>query len=103
MVVYLTKAADAKKILEEGHFHAGGESGRTAIFERRHRPEVCYNCQEVGHKAFKCTKPRRCARRAQEGHRHDACREEVPTCVRCGGPHESFSRNCPRLYPGLYE
>lgn len=103
MVVYLTKAADAQKVLEEGYFHAGGESGRTAIFERRHRPEVCYNCQEVGHKAFKCTKPRRCARCALEGHRHDTCREEVPRCVPCGGPHESFSRNCPRLYPGLHE
>ncbi|KAG7129800.1 hypothetical protein HYQ46_010089 [Verticillium longisporum] len=29
MVVYLTKAADARRVLQEGYFHAGGESGKT--------------------------------------------------------------------------
>jgi hypothetical protein len=28
MVVYLTKGADARRLLVEGFFHAGGESGR---------------------------------------------------------------------------
>ncbi len=61
MVVYLTTALDARRILEEGHFHAGVDSGYTDVFERRHRPEQCYNCQEVGHKAFKCRKAQRCS------------------------------------------
>lgn len=45
----------ARKALE-GYFHTGGESSKTAIFARQDRPGVCYNCQEVGHKAFKSTK-----------------------------------------------
>ncbi|KAM3550091.1 hypothetical protein ARSEF4850_008517, partial [Beauveria asiatica] len=56
MVVYLTKVSDARRILREGFFYAGGESGPTERFERRPRPEQCYNCQEIGHKAFQCAK-----------------------------------------------
>ncbi|KAI9146629.1 hypothetical protein HJFPF1_13612 [Paramyrothecium foliicola] len=39
MVIYLKKASDAKKALQEGFFYAGGESGYTGPFERRARPE----------------------------------------------------------------
>jgi hypothetical protein len=99
MVVYLTKGADARRILSEGFFHAGGESGYTSAFERRPQPEQCCNCQEIGYKAFECPGRQRCARCAKEGHSHDSCAEEVTKCVPCGGPHESYSRNCPKLYP----
>ena len=44
----------------------------------------------------------RCGRYAKDSHHHRDCREEVK-CVCCGGPHESFSRNYPRLYPTRYE
>jgi hypothetical protein len=44
MVVYLTKGIDARRLLVEGFFHAGGESGTTSVFEHRPRPEQCYNC-----------------------------------------------------------
>jgi hypothetical protein len=27
----------------------------------------------------------------------------VPKCVLCEGPHESFSRNCRKLYPSQHE
>src|SRR5436190_6245434 len=54
MVVYLTKGTDARRLLGEGFFHAGGESGTTSVFEHRPRPEQCYNCQEIGHKSFQC-------------------------------------------------
>ena len=54
MVVYLTKATDARRLLAEGFFYAGGESGCTGVFERRPRPDQCYRCQEIGHKAFQC-------------------------------------------------
>ncbi|KAK6810408.1 hypothetical protein RU639_013833, partial [Aspergillus parasiticus] len=54
MVVYLTKGTDARRLLAEGFFHAGGESGVTSAFEHRPRPTQCYNCQEIGHKAFQC-------------------------------------------------
>lgn len=103
MVVYITKESDARRLLAEGFFHAGGESGYTGVFERRTRPEQCYKCQEVGHKAFQCKNPQRCARCAKEGHRHDSCSEVILKCIPCGGPHESFSRNCPRLYPTRHE
>jgi len=99
MVVYLTKGADARRLLSEGFFHAGGESGYTGVFERRSRPEQCYNCQQVGHKAFQCKDAQRCGKCAKEGHRPEDCHEEVMKCVPCGGPHESFSRNYPKLFP----
>ncbi|KAJ5730151.1 uncharacterized protein N7483_004659 [Penicillium malachiteum] len=55
MVVYLTKGTDARRLLADGYFHVGGESGTTSVFEYRPRPVQCYNCQEIGHKAFQLT------------------------------------------------
>lgn len=103
MVVYLTKSIDARRLLADGFFHAGGESGVTSPFEYRPRLVQCYNCQEVGHKAFQCKSVQRCAKCAAEGHRHSSCDQIVPKCVPCGGPHESFSRNCRKLYPSQDE
>ncbi|KAJ5901449.1 hypothetical protein N7495_001977 [Penicillium taxi] len=54
MVVYLTRGTDARRLLADGLFHAGGESGVTSTFKYRPRPKQCYNCQEIGHKAFQC-------------------------------------------------
>ncbi|KAJ5454931.1 hypothetical protein N7530_002430 [Penicillium desertorum] len=34
MVVYLTRGTDARRLLADGFFHAGGESGVTSTFER---------------------------------------------------------------------
>lgn len=103
MVVYVTKASDANRLLRDGFFHVAGESGYTAVFERRPRPEQCFNCQELGHKAFQCQKTQKCARCSKSGHRHTECAETVVKCVPCGGPHESFSRNCRKLYPSQHE
>jgi hypothetical protein len=100
MVVYLNKASDARRLLQEGFFYAGGESGYTKPFERRERPKQCFNCQEVtSHRAYQCTKPQACGKCAKEGHHHKDCIESIAKCVPCGGPHESFSRNCRKLYP----
>ena len=103
MVVYVTKGSDARRLLTEGFFHVAGESGYTGIFERRPRPEQCFNCQELGHKAFQCKNAQKCARCAGEGHCHSECTETIFKCVPCGGPHESFSRNCRKLYPSQHE
>jgi hypothetical protein len=103
MVVYLTKGSDVRRLLAEGFFHAGGESGVTSAFEYRPRPMQCYNCQEIGHKAFQCRNVQRCAKCAMEGHRHSNCAQTVPKCVPCGGPHESYSKNCQKLYPSRHE
>jgi hypothetical protein len=103
MVVYLTKGTDARRLLAEGFFHAGGESGVTSTFEYRPRPMQCYNCQEIGHKAFQCKNVQKCAKCATEGHRHSNCDQTVLKCVPCGGPHESYSKNCRKLYPSRHE
>jgi hypothetical protein len=103
MVVYVTKKSDARRLVAEGYFHAGGESGTTSAFEHRPRPGQCYNCQELGHKAYQCRKTQRCGRCAKDGHHHKSCSEAVMKCVLCGGPHESFSRNCRMLYPPQHE
>jgi hypothetical protein len=103
MIVYLTKGTDAQRLLADGFFHAGGESGVTSVFEYRPRPMQCYNCQDIGHKAFQCKNGQRCARCAMEGHRHSNCAQTVPKCVPCGGPHESYSKSCQKLYPPHHE
>ncbi|KAF4332053.1 reverse transcriptase, partial [Fusarium beomiforme] len=58
MVVYLTKSSDAKRLLQEHYFLVAGESAYTSVFEQTTGPEQCYNCQELGHKAFSCSKTR---------------------------------------------
>lgn len=104
MVVYLNTQSDALRFLHEGFFCAGGESGYTKAFERRERPKQCYNCQEiVNHKAYQCNKAPVCGRCAKEGHNRDECTETILKCVPCGGPHESFSRHCRKLYPSQHE
>lgn len=94
MVVYVTKGSDAAKLLQGQYFIVGGESANTSVFESRPGPIQCYNCQEMGHKAFSCSKPRVCAKCAEPGHHHGECQGREPKCVPCGGPHESFSRIC---------
>lgn len=104
VVVYLRKAVEAAKFLRERYFYVGGLSGSTSVFKRQHRPNQCYNCQEVtDHKAFQCKKPQVCGRCAKEGHHHIVCIEAIAKCALCGGPHESFSKNCRRLYPSHHE
>jgi hypothetical protein len=94
--VYLTKGSDARRLLADGYFHAGGESGTTSVFERRPRPTQCYNCQEIGHKAFQCKNAQKCAKCAMEGHRHSDCNNTVFKCIPCGGPHESYRKTVGR-------
>ncbi len=94
MVVYVTKGDDAAKLLQGQYFIVVGESANTNVFEARPSPVQCYNCQEMGHKAFACSKPQVCAKCAEPGHRHEGCQGREPKCVPYGGPHESFSRIC---------
>ncbi|EXM13838.1 hypothetical protein FOTG_17727 [Fusarium oxysporum f. sp. vasinfectum 25433] len=104
MVVYLKKRSEARRFVNEGFFVAGEESGTTKAFERRERPKQCYNCQQItSHKAYQCDRPQVCGRCAQEGHHHSACTGTIPKCIPCGGPHESYSRNCRKLYPLQHE
>ncbi len=56
MVVYVTKGSEAARLLQDQYFHFAGESAYTRPFEPRYRPQQCYRCQELGHKAFTCTK-----------------------------------------------
>ena len=94
MVVYVTKGSDAKRLLEGLYFDLAGESAYTNVFEPRMGPVQCYNCQEIGHKAFSCRKAQTCGRCSKPEHHHRDCHAIDPKCVLCGGPHESFSWNC---------
>jgi hypothetical protein len=93
MVVYVTKQSNATQLLQDQYFHVAGESGSTSVYEPQYSPKQCFKYQELGHKAFLCTKPQICARCAQEGHHYSEYRVVILKCVSCGGPYESFSRN----------
>jgi hypothetical protein len=103
MVVYLTKGTDARRLLADGFFHARGESGVTSAFEYRPRPSQCYNCQEMGHKTFQCKNVQKCGKCAKVGHHHSICNQTVLQCVPCGGPHESYSKNCRKVSLSQHE
>lgn len=94
MVVYVTKSSEAKRLLEGQYFHLAGESAYTTMFAPREGPTQCFNCQEIGHKAYACKKPQVCGKCARQGHHHKTCQAAEPKCVLCSGPHESFNRNC---------
>jgi hypothetical protein len=94
MVVYITKATEARRLIEGNYFDIAGESAYTRVFKPQAGPAQCYNCQEMGHKAFSCKKTQTCAKCADKGHHHSTCQAVVVKCVPCGGPHESFSKNC---------
>ncbi|KAM4061772.1 reverse transcriptase [Hirsutella rhossiliensis] len=94
MVVYVTKKSDAERLLEGHYFDLAGESATTYVFEPRTGPIQCFNCQEIGHKAYACKKQRTCGKCAKVGHHHRECTAIEPKCVPCGGPHESFSWKC---------
>ncbi|ODA77185.1 hypothetical protein RJ55_06812 [Drechmeria coniospora] len=78
MVIYATKESDAKRLLDGVYFDLAGESAYTNVFERRLGPIHCFNCQEIGHKAFSCKKPQTCGRCAKAGHHHRECKEIEP-------------------------
>jgi hypothetical protein len=103
MVVYTTKSSEAIQLLNRQFFDIAGESAYTRIYELRTGPLQCYNCQEMGHKAFSCKKPQVCGKCANEGHHHKECASETPKCIPCGGPHESFSKSCLKLHPVRHE
>ncbi|KAM4067555.1 reverse transcriptase (RNA-dependent DNA polymerase) [Hirsutella rhossiliensis] len=87
MVVYLTKGSDAKRLLSEGFFYAGGESGYTGFFERRPRPDQCYNCQQIGHKAFHAS---RTAGSSTHPHMSSALRMIQLNVAKQGPVHDSL-------------
>jgi hypothetical protein len=99
MVVYVTKRADAARLLEGQYFIVDGESAFTRVFEPRRGPMQCFRCLGLGHKAFSCNKEQVCSRCAQPGHRYSDCYAENPRCAICDGAHESPSRQCRILYP----
>lgn len=70
--VYMTKRADAAKLLRGQYFNVNTESGSTRVFKLRHGPMQCFRCLSLGHKACSCTKAQVCSRCAQPGHRHIA-------------------------------
>jgi hypothetical protein len=92
MVVYVTKRADASRLLEGHYFDVDGESAFTRVFEPRHGPMQCFKCLGLGHKAFLCTRPQLCSRCAQPGYRYSECQADSPKCAMCSGPHDSSSR-----------
>ncbi|KAH7985722.1 hypothetical protein HPB52_025439 [Rhipicephalus sanguineus] len=70
------------------------------VFPFRERLEACFNCRKLGHRTDVCPKPRpqvpRC-RRCGEEHTPPPEGEKPtcpPSCVVCGGGHQTGSRNC---------
>lgn len=99
MVVYVTKRADAARLLKGHYFNVDGESAFTQEFEPKRGPMQCFRCLGLGHNAASCVKAQVCSRCAQPGHRHSDCQAENPRCALCDGPHGLPSRQCRTLYP----
>ena len=59
-------------------------------------PVRCYRCQGYGHVASSCGRTERCARCSATGHKSSSCDAPKPRCT-CGGEHEAWSRECPKL------
>ena len=59
-------------------------------------PVRCFKCQAYGHMANACKGRERCARCSAAGHNSSSCESSKPRCA-CGGEHEAWSRECPRL------
>jgi len=103
MIIYVNKGSEAVRLLRGQYFNLDGESAFTRVCEPRKGPIQCYNCQAMGHKAFSCKKSQVCGKCAKEGHHHSECNEEIPKCVPCGGPHESYSKSCRITHPIRHE
>ncbi|KAH7945791.1 hypothetical protein HPB49_015658 [Dermacentor silvarum] len=70
------------------------------VYPFRERPEACFNCRKLGHRADVCPQPRpedpRC-RRCGEEHPPPPEGEKLtctPSCVVCLGKHPTGSRSC---------
>ncbi len=100
MVVYVTKSSEAKRLLEGQYFHLAGESAYTTIFVPREGPTQCFNCQEIGHKAYTYKKPQVCGKYMRQGYHYKIYQAVEPKCILYSGLYESFNRNCRvrRLY-----
>lgn len=99
MIIYVTKSAEAKRLLDGKFFNVTGESAYTRTIEPRSGPIQCYNYQGIGHRAFTCTAPQVCANCAQEGHHYSICQSLLMKCILCSGPHEATSKNCRVINP----
>lgn len=52
MAVYVTKRADAAKLLESNYFDVDGKSPFTRVFEPRRGPRECVKCLRIGQGLF---------------------------------------------------
>uniref|UniRef100_A0A093V1R6 Nucleic-acid-binding protein from transposon X-element n=1 Tax=Talaromyces marneffei PM1 TaxID=1077442 RepID=A0A093V1R6_TALMA len=73
MVVYIIKGTDAKRLIDGNYFDIVGESAYTQIFEPQMGPVQCFNCQEMGYKAYSCKKTQTCAKYIVKRYHHSTC------------------------------
>ncbi|KAI0992967.1 hypothetical protein K3495_g15217 [Podosphaera aphanis] len=84
------------------HFQAGipklgerlfEESGRLTEFHRRPKIAQCNRCW--GHHPTKiCSRAPRCIRCGSIEHQCGACKQEIPRCINCHGPHRADDPGC---------
>ena len=94
MIIYFSKRMEAIRFLTEKYIYVGGESATVWHFEPKTGPSRCYQCHEMGHKAFHCKNPVKCGK-CTGGHTISECKAEIPKCAVCGGPHAVMSFTCP--------
>jgi hypothetical protein len=100
VVVYVTKAMEAVKLLQEGYFYIGGESACVRPFEARIGPVRCYTCHWIGHKAFNCSFEGRCGNCAEEGYDTKYCEAMTLKYAVYNGPHLVSRPACPSRING---
>lgn len=73
MVVYVTKRADAEKLLEGQYFNVDSKSAFTQVFKPKLGLMQCFRCLSLGHKASSCIRAQPCSRYAEPGPCYSKC------------------------------
>jgi hypothetical protein len=94
IVVTLDSLATIEQLLASGLVIFGATAGYPSRYNPPIRPDRCYNCNQYGHKQFKCIAMPRCGNCAVS-HQTKNCKGTEPDkCAACHGAHKVTDPRC---------
>lgn len=94
MVVFLTNAEEAHRMVENRLVKIGGQVAFAGEFQKVARPTRCYNCNQYGHYQSRCVHNTTCGKCSRD-HRTDTCTAMELKCPACGEAHAATDPGCP--------